>query len=904
MCSDQDIISQSGGYLPNITGRKFKQVTVAETGVTGFNIRNVKIHSVCSQTSITATQQSTAVMMTVVDPLGTNFLDGLFAASSLVGIHDYTKCSYYLELSFTGYNEDGSYGGRPLKGMSNGGTWIYMLSLTNVSTSINEGGGVFDLEFVTDTTIPLLDIRTNNQNTLPQTLTVFGTTVKEIFSDYTRKYNKAIEDLYGIGIQKIKEIKTHPIAAGPSTALNKDPGNFKLKFQEPEKSYQRGMSFSSQNGQTSCQIPAGTTTADFIMSTIINTEEGQNLIRDVDTLSKRDISDEKPNSKGVRESVIFNVEPVFSKTGVETGVTNSYVTEITYHVTSHSTMLGITPASVVAAKSPDVQKTMYDTVINQGFFKKRYDYLYTGKNTEVISYDIKFNTEYMASLATRHGARLSMDNVATHALLNDVNKSASNLIEVKQNDAKPYISTLVPAQPLSISNNGLGGPVSSIPLINDIAKTIYSNNNSLTAIVKSQSGFITPTNVNASQQKISGTVTSNIYVEDFLDRKTPLPISFAQDIETSDRTGSGYTGAYDRDKSTVGAILSNIYGSPSNPVYTTAFQKIELTIRGDPYWLGQTNIERILLLQSGKSTNAAKADQADFLTAQPMLQMYFKYPIKMGDDFVPVLKDSEVFDGTYQINEVVNSFENGSFTQTLKGLLHPIMTIKAANAISGNTPSNSEQSSNGKATPASPSNVNGGLPTSGSLPTRLNDAVNASPTAIQKNDSTTIGSLTQQQTAQMKASLGASESDNNQYAPANSQGKIGQYQMGQSALQDAGYTTGAGGSKNPGTWGWTGKDGVYSYQDYLKNADAQNTSFNNFAISNRNILVNNGVINNNTTPEQEAGFILAAHLGGAKGTSDYFNRVQSNSSYIPTDSNGTSIVNYYQLGQQAVSKVK
>ena len=904
MCSDQDIISQSGGYLSNITGRKFKQVTVAETGVTGFNIRNVKIHSVCSQTDINATQQSTAVTMTVVDPLGTNFLDGIYSAASLVGIHDYTKCSYYLELSFTGYNEDGSYGGRPLSGMSNGGTWVYQLVLTKINTSINEGGGVFDLEFVTDITIPLLDIRSNNQNTLPQTLTVFGTTVKEIFSDYTRKYNKAIEDLYGIGIQKIKEIKTHPIATGPSTSLNKDPGNFKLKFQEPDKSYQRGMNFSSQNGQTSCQIPAGTTTADFIMSTILNTEEGQRLIKGED-ISKVDVSNKKPNSKGVRESVIFNVEPVFSKKGVEIGVTNSYVTEITYHVTSHSTMLGITPASVVAAKSPDVQKTMYDIAINQGFFKKRYDYLYTGKNTEVISYDIRFDTKYTAALATRQGARLSMDNVATHALLNDVNKSSNQKIEVKQNDAKPYISTLISAQPISISNNGLGGPVSSDPLINSISKSLYNNNNSLTAIEESTSNMVVPTIVNASQQKISGTVTSNIYVEDFLDRKSALPISFAQDIETSDNTGSGYTGAYDRDKSTVGAILSNIYGS----LYTTAFQKIELTIRGDPYWLGQTNIERIMLLESGKSTNAAKADQADFLTAHPMLQMYFKYPIKMGDDFVPVLKDSEVFDGTYQINEVINSFENGNFTQTLKGVLHPIMTIKADNANSGDTTSNNAQSSNGKSSPSSPSNVNGGLPISGSLPTRLNDAVNVTPTSIQKNDSTTIGSLSQQQTAQMKASLGASESNNNQYAPANSEGKIGQYQMGQSALQDAGYTVGQTGNpnydpKNPGTWGWSGKDGVNSYQDYLKNADAQNTSFNNFAISNRNILVNNGVINNNTTPEQEAGFIMAAHLGGAKGTSDYFNRVQSNSSYIPTDSNGTSIVNYYQLGQQAVSKVK
>ena len=69
--------------------------------------------------------------------------------------------------------------------------------------------------------------------------------------------------------------------------------------------------------------------------------------------------------------------------------------------------------------------------------------------------------------------------------------------------------------------------------------------------------------------------------------------------------------------------------------------------------------------------------------------------------------------------------------------------------------------------------------------------------------------------------LGARESGGN-YKAFNKYGYVGKYQMGEAALVDAGFYTKASKRYNNDWSGtFTGKDGVYSIQDFLNNTQAQ-----------------------------------------------------------------------------------
>ena len=98
------------------------------------------------------------------------------------------------------------------------------------------------------------------------------------------------------------------------------------------------------------------------------------------------------------------------------------------------------------------------------------------------------------------------------------------------------------------------------------------------------------------------------------------------------------------------------------------------------------------------------------------------------------------------------------------------------------------------------------------------------------------------------------------YTTNTGNGFYGAYQMGDEALQDAGYMD-AGGN-------WTGKDGVKSLDDYLSNPTAQDNAFLAYGEKNLSYLGNwqqyigqtiNGV------PVTRAGLIAGSHLVGAGG---------------------------------------
>lgn len=142
--------------------------------------------------------------------------------------------------------------------------------------------------------------------------------------------------------------------------------------------------------------------------------------------------------------------------------------------------------------------------------------------------------------------------------------------------------------------------------------------------------------------------------------------------------------------------------------------------------------------------------------------------------------------------------------------------------------------------------------------------------------------------------LGARESGGN-YKAFNKYGYAGKYQMGEAALIDAGYYKKASRVYNNDWSGvFTGKDNVYSINDFLNNSIAQENAQIVFKKKQWGYLKSVGadkyvgkVINNYTITE--SGLLAGAHLKGAGAVISY---LKSEGKNVPKDAFGTSVESY------------
>ncbi len=154
--------------------------------------------------------------------------------------------------------------------------------------------------------------------------------------------------------------------------------------------------------------------------------------------------------------------------------------------------------------------------------------------------------------------------------------------------------------------------------------------------------------------------------------------------------------------------------------------------------------------------------------------------------------------------------------------------------------------------------------------------------------------------------LAKKESSGN-YSAVNYAGYLGKYQLGSSVLTDTGYyKPNPNGKSNDWLGKFTGKDNVYSKEDFLKNHQAQENAMRANAKKQWGYLQSNcatkaigSKINGiDITP---SGLISGSHLVGQGEAGRY---IRSNGKYIPKDGNGISIEEYLKkFGGYDVSEI-
>lgn len=774
--------SDIGSLINNL--QKVKQVIIAESGVTGYTIREVEINTIATQNAATRDQKATTFTVTVTEPMGISFLDALANAAGYLGIKDWTKVTYYLQLSFTGYKADGSFAGNPVfTGFKNGGQWLWGLTITTIDTKVNEGGGVYTISMVTSETESVL-IESKKFTTPKTAITAEGSTLGELFDDYVKKLNQSWTDNFKKEQQTDSplyeyHIITHPVTFG--TYNGRDPKKFKLQPQKKDTSPIRWQAMDSKQKWTA-HIGPETSVNDFIISAIKATEEGQELFKNESVKDNIDQTDTSTNSQRFRVSTAFSIEPLISYKRMD-GNSGNYTKKVDIHVTPYSTQGIIASRTQVKdAEDPAVQREMINDLVKKGLLKKRYDYIFTGMNTEIIDFDIKFNMAWQAVLAKLAGKRIGYASEAIAARITTDGTSPSTQPQddasiVKENKlstvgltgqpnnssegtTQPTAPQPAPGMALSTAQQALE-PVGNLGLVRDPATgRVFTPGGGGLAMAPSPTGPTQPSDsmvqypaLTDAMSRIRSSVAaaenapgwagkfltdkfsqsagqpskpaqpapapSNVmYMEDIVSRmaqgqklnRSILPISFSyHNQDTKAASGTGLAGQDHRGMSVMGMAVQLF----STPDITGSFQTVDLTIKGDPFWLGQSNYERRFALMAGKTLDPS--DIPDYSSARPCIQLYFKYPLTIGDDFKPVLHDSECFNGIYEVTVVKHAFSEGSFKQTLTAIRYPLISPSVAfsNDPGSTANSNSGSSANGDAVPGSNKPGSGNTPGTG-----------------------------------------------------------------------------------------------------------------------------------------------------------------------------------------------
>lgn len=171
-----------------------------------------------------------------------------------------------------------------------------------------------------------------------------------------------------------------------------------------------------------------------------------------------------------------------------------------------------------------------------------------------------------------------------------------------------------------------------------------------------------------------------------------------------------------------------------------------------------------------------------------------------------------------------------------------------------------------------------------------------------------IGNLDKDQLRAYMAQTSYSESGGD-YGAINQFGYAGKYQMGAAALSNPNI-----GYIKPGTpqtkeamnnpANWTGKDGIYSFDDFANNPSVQEKAMYNYTQGNYTTLQRNGLITPETPADVTAGLLSASHLvgpGGPNTTKGVYNWYKNGAP--ASDANGTTAADYFNRGRYSQTQV-
>jgi hypothetical protein len=719
-----DLDAEDPQLLTNFLDNKIRKIIIAESGVTtGFAIGDVVISDTISPNFRNHSNLTTGITIQIMEPYSLTLPDRMFMASRELGTQNWRLAPFILQLEFRYIKADGSlYNPTGTQKLIK----VYQVMITDFDAQLTEVGTKYDVTAAITGNLGFRDayhimpqshrVQTDqgtDQNaglTVPTGDNTVGSFFDNVGTTINRMYIK--------------------LRQNNSTGARLPVLIYKF-FVEPDLAKQKIIFSPEANARRASFTTGNTNVGEITVSRGISVSQ---LVDDILASLEDATYFVQPYADGglVRIPVI---ECVTKNVGWDL-ITNDYVREFNFYI---KTKLSNRPIPFQQygqdiQDSPNLQARRLQEV--QKTLKKRYDYFYTGLNTEIISCDIKFNqlhiiptplVDVTPPMAPSSAATVNPNNPSITGQT-PVASIQSNLNEGRRNRAQAV------AAGSAILNDVNAGDNPNTP--DAVRQTIAAREQAEEVLRAAASESVVPFEGNEdAQRRLQGIINNSAegqalrsrlaqsqaenarlatrreYAEDINRQLTKkiLELSYHADPRdiinsmtrpTNIESASG-NNAVSATRPMVSSILSQIYDRGGQHLL-----EIDLEIRGDPYWLGRTALERSTELlaifnrtpstntptptptpaagstpagaaaaSTGQTAGASQVDRDD-QDANILLRFRAGTPPKEDTGFMNLSEGSTFFYGIYTIIEVTHEFKQGKFTQKLKGTRDLLINIE------------------------------------------------------------------------------------------------------------------------------------------------------------------------------------------------------------------------------------
>lgn len=732
---DDELNNLANGEFPSNDSVPQKMI-IAETGASVYNIESVELKQVVSPNFDTLNAGGLEFKMQVREPGGISLADTLLKAGQLL-LANPQKSPYFLELSFIGRDpETGEWFGFDQGGLANNRSarrWIYKVYLVELTSEYGPGGATHDLRFVA----------TGNKgydlqfSTLTEPLSATHTRVGDFFDTLANQMNKADRDKYGIQRNTFSFDLSRIVDERPELPLK----DWTIDRSSLLDALARRSGTQNENSKdNTASFQKGDNVVSIIDTIMANTDQ---IIKIHEELNVDDQEKESISYLFFVQATVY-LKPVeftndfkpINQEGNELPIydpiANDYDRHIVWHVLPFKTRSIIkSTRQGQALEQKNEQQKIMQALVRENRIRKVYEHYHTGLNTEVINFEIKFDTAWVATIPLYNAVSRPVLNPGERQQDSDDVRIASvntvrqfhDLTERQQrreriaNSLDRYLQALgqegegasdaeeQTRQNLLNSLNespGTGELVSQVLIQRNTGRISEEEAIRQLEEIRDQQADAAQNlgtqradvrlrlrNISRRRQAANLQTAANIreegnlaFVED-LALVTPnvqnlLPVTLEPDKLTDNAFSSGISDTTSPSRS--------IYTSIANQAYSGMIEKnllrINITIKGDPYWLGSTNSDSIEDEFGDVTSNNSENGLPKLNSGAEYFILRFNLPEKIDEETVqPTLGEANLVTSPYQVLTITHKWESGKWTSELDAIRPPNMNIRGLNAI-------------------------------------------------------------------------------------------------------------------------------------------------------------------------------------------------------------------------------
>jgi len=662
---------------------------IAQSGVEAeINIQSVQqnLKLAFNKQAVNREAVANVFSFSLVEPGGATLYTRIARAAQDLGIVNHLKAAYLLELKFIGYEQDGA----PTQNITP--PYYWMCTMTSLDFAYSEGATQYRADLIETTQDAFKKLILTTKQDMTVAASTFGGFLQGLQKQVNIQEDKQVANSSGRSLshdyvfgvtEKASPFLEWSFGSSPdSSQSTSTPDEFGRSRPTGENTTAGNVDLGNVSvtgtGNLTFTIPKGTRLTDLIVMALFQTTEYRKLPTDEGGFHKDNPNDAKAKAttwKDLSQWIVFDTDTVYQ---MYDPISRDWAKEITINV--HAIAVPELHHDVDSyeevIKSRSIQKERLQSIIRKDLLKKRFDYYHTGLNTEVLNLDIYLNTTYYQIQALNQGAGRFVANTfggegtpgsefnikktallevnekinAQNALIREnegnlknarnamqANGSADNfnpnedahnsgIVVQSQNrikDAKEEIKTLEQSK----------GPLEDQVIL--LEQQIKAENRVNNGAFNNQSGrYLT-------QSELFGVNKNNDEYDNFPLTHDIAPINSkaTNGPDEGDTAGAVFLGAVELNLESLGDLVQQ-----------------QITVRGDPYWLGRPKSRKSTL----EGANYTRGGVSYFLNLD-----FPTYP----DPDTGLMRIPEAnygIVGLFRVHTVDVSYTDGQFTMTLQ----------------------------------------------------------------------------------------------------------------------------------------------------------------------------------------------------------------------------------------------